>query len=75
MTAKRVVIALVSFLTVYMVVTLIFALSQGSMRWDWWWAVPVGVLFITAIIAFRVLIQRSQEAAEQADRETDATTG
>lgn len=69
---SRIVIALVSFLTVYMVVTLILALSQDSMRWDWWWTVPVGVLFVTAVIFFRVLVQRSQDAAERADRETDA---
>lgn len=69
MSAKRIIVALVSFLVIYMVVTLVFALGQGSMRWEWWWTVPVGGLFIVVAFAFRVMVQRSQEAADRADRE------
>ena len=45
------------------------ALGQEDMGWGWWWAVPVGGLFLLAIIGFRVLVQRSLEAAERADAE------
>ena len=34
--------------------------------------VPVGGAFILVVVGFRVLVQRSQEAAERADREADA---
>lgn len=72
MSARRVVMALIFLLVLYMVVTLGFALAQGSMRWDWWWAVPVGIVFITIVLTFRILMQKSLEAAERADREAEA---
>ena len=60
--------ALGIFIAIYMLVTVIFALSQGSMAWQWWWTIPVGGLFVLVAITFRILVQRSAEAADRADR-------
>ena len=69
---RRLVTTLVVGLVLFMVATVAIAIGQEDMGWGWWWAVPVGGLFLLAIIGFRVLVQRSQEAAERADREADA---
>jgi len=67
--AGRLVWALVALIVVFMAGTVVVALGQEDMDWGWWWAVPVGGLFLLAIIGFRVLVQRSLEAAERADAE------
>lgn len=72
MRLKHLVWALVAFLVIYMVVTVAFALGQGSMAWEWWWTIPVGGVFFLVAITFRILVQRSSEAADRADREADA---
>ena len=61
--------ALVAMIAVFMTGTVVVALGQEDIGWGWWWAVPVGGLFLLAVIGFRVLVQRSQEAAERADAE------
>lgn len=71
MTTKRLVIVLVTLIAVFMVGTVVVALWQEDFSWGWWWAVPVGGVFLLAIIGFRVLVQRSQEAADRADDEAD----
>lgn len=71
MTTKRLVIVLVTLIAVFMVGTVVVALWQEDFNWGWWWAVPVGGVFLLAIIGFRVLVQRSQEAADRADDEAD----
>ncbi len=68
MSTKRLVVALVATIAVFMASTVVVALAQDDLGWGWWWAVPVGGLFLLAIIGFRVLVQRSQEAAEREDR-------
>lgn len=62
---------LVSILVVFMIATVVVAVWQERLVWGWWWAVPVGGGFVALVIGFRVLVQRSQEAAERADRELD----
>lgn len=69
MTTKRLVIALLAMIVIFMTGTVVIALGQDDFDWGWWWAVPLGGFFVLAIIGFRVLVQRSQEAAERADRE------
>lgn len=69
MTTKRLVIALLAMIVIFMTGTVVIALGQDDFHWGWWWAVPLGGFFVLAIIGFRVLVQRSQEAAERADRE------
>jgi hypothetical protein len=49
----------------------VVAVWQERLGWGWWWAVPVGGGFVALVIGFRVVVQRSQEAAERADRELD----
>lgn len=71
MTIRRLVTSLVVLLSLFMVATVVVALWQEDLGWGWWWAVPVGGVFLVAIIGFRVLVQRAQEAAELADREAD----
>lgn len=63
--------AVVVYIVVFMSATLAIALFQEDMNWGWWWVVPIGVFFVVATIGFRVLVQRSHEAAERADREAD----
>ena len=67
--SRGLVTALLVLIVVFMIGTVIVALWQDDMGWGWWWAVPVGGLFLLAIIGFRVLVQRSLEAAERADAE------
>ncbi|WGT47739.1 hypothetical protein [Tessaracoccus lacteus] len=64
---RRLVTALVVGLVLFMVATVAIAIWQEDIGWGWWWAVPVGGGFIAAIVGFRILVQRSQEAAERAD--------
>lgn len=71
MTTKRLVIVLVTLIAVFMAGTVVVALWQEDSNWGWWWAVPVGGVFLLAIIGFRVFVQRSQEAADRADDEAD----
>ncbi|GAA4891360.1 hypothetical protein GCM10025789_05250 [Tessaracoccus lubricantis] len=72
MRLKPLVVALVALLAVFMVGTVVIAVTQEQIGWGWWWAVPLGGAFILAIVGFRVLVQRSAEAAERADAELDA---
>ena len=71
MRLKYLMIPLVILITVFMIATVVIALTQEDIGWGWWWAVPLGGLFIVAIVGFRILVQRSQEAADRADREFD----
>ena len=71
MSTKRLMTILVSILVVFMIATVVVAVWQERLGWGWWWAVPVGGGFVALVIGFRVLVQRSQEAAERADRELD----
>lgn len=71
MPTRRLVISLVALLAMFMAATVAVAFWQERLGWGWWWAVPVGGVFVVAIIGFRVLVQRAQEAAERADREAD----
>lgn len=71
MTTKRLVVALVALLVVFMTATVVIAFGQDDFDWGWWWAVPLGGVFVLVVLGFRVLVQRSQEAAERADREAD----
>lgn len=71
MTTKRLVVALVALLVVFMTTTVVIAFAQDDFDWGWWWAVPLGGVFVLLVLGFRVLVQRSQEAAERADREAD----
>lgn len=75
MRLKPVVVALIVLIVVFMIGTVAIAITQGNIGWGWWWAVPLGGFFILAIIGFRVLVQRSQEAADRADREFDEAQG
>lgn len=72
MASRRLVTVLVAGLSVFMIATVCVALWQEDLGWGWWWAMPVGGAFILVVVGFRVLVQRSQEAAERADREADA---
>ena len=71
MTTKRLVTALVVVLVGFMMATVAIAFGQDDIDWGWWWAVPLGGFFVLVVLGFRVLVQRSQEAAERADREAD----
>lgn len=71
MRTKPLVISLVVLIVVFMVGTLVIALTQEDIGWGWWWVVPVSGVFLLAIIGFRVAVQRSVEAAERADRQTE----
>lgn len=71
MTTKRLVAALAVVLVGFMAATVAIAFSQDDVDWGWWWAVPLGGFFVLVIIIFRLLVQRSQEAAERADRKAD----
>lgn len=66
---RPVVGALIALLVVFMIGTVVIAVTQEQLGWGWWWAVPLGGLFVLAIVGFRILIQRSQEAADRADTE------
>ena len=72
MTTRRLVVTLVTLLSLFMVATVVVAIWQEDFNWGWWWTVPVGAGFLLVIIGFRILVQRSQAAAERADREADA---
>lgn len=71
MRQRPLVVALVALIAVFMIGTVVIALTQEDIGWGWWWAVPLGGVFVLVVLGFRVLVQRSQEAAERADREAD----
>ncbi|RMB58165.1 hypothetical protein [Tessaracoccus antarcticus] len=73
MSTKALVTLVVTLMSLFMVGTVVIALMQDDIEWGWWWAVPIGGVFVLAIIGFRVLVQRSAEAAERLDRELDAS--
>ena len=73
MSTKALVTVVVTLLSLFMVGTVVIALLQDDVAWGWWWAVPIGGVFVLSIIGFRMLVQRSAEAAERLDRELDAT--
>lgn len=72
MSTKALVSVAVSLLALFMVATVVIALVQDDVEWGWWWTVPIGAGFVLAVIGFRLLVQRSSEAAERMDRELDA---
>jgi len=63
--------ALTVLIVVFMIGTVIVAVWQDDIGWGWWWAVPVGGSFVLAILGFRLLVQRAQEAERRED-EADA---
>lgn len=69
--SRRLVGALTALIVVFMIGTIIVAVWQESIGWGWWWAVPVGGGFLLAILGFRVLVQRAQEAERREDAEDD----
>lgn len=73
MSTKALVSVAVTLLALFMVATVVIALVQDDVEWGWWWTVPIGAVFVLAIIGFRLLVQRSSEAAERMDRELDAS--
>lgn len=73
MSTKALVGIVVSLLSLFMVGTVVIALLQDDVAWGWWWVVPIGGVFVLMIIGFRILVQRSAEAAERLDRELDAS--
>lgn len=64
---RRLVAVLVAILAVFMIATVVVAIWQEDLGWGWWWAVPVGGGFLAVVVGFRILVQRSQEAADRAD--------
>lgn len=56
-----------AILAVFMVATVVVAIWQEKLGWGWWWAVPVGGGFLAVVVGFRILVQRSQEAADRGD--------
>ena len=64
---RRLAGALVALLAVFMVATVVVAIAQDDMGWGWWWAVPVGGGFLAAVLGFRILVQRAQDAADRDD--------
>lgn len=69
--SRRLVTALTVLIVVFMIGTVIVAVWQDDIGWGWWWAVPVGGSFVLAILGFRLLVQRAQEAERRED-EADA---
>lgn len=69
--SRRLVWSLTALIVVFMIGTIIVAVWQESIGWGWWWAVPVGGGFLLAILGFRVLVQRAQEAERREDAEDD----
>lgn len=55
----------------FMFATVMIAIWQEDIGWGWWWVLPLGAGFVAAVIGFRLLIQRSEEAARRADEEWD----
>lgn len=69
--SRRLVWSLTALIVVFMIGTLVVAIWQEDLGWGWWWAVPVGGGFVLAILGFRVLVQRAQEAERREDAEDD----
>ncbi len=69
--SRRLVTALTVLIVVFMIGTVIVAVWQDDIGWGWWWAVPVGGSLVLAILGFRLLVQRAQEAERRED-EADA---
>lgn len=65
------VVTLVTLLSVFMVATVVIAVWQESIGWGWWWAIPLGAVFVLAVIGFRLVIQRADERARLRDAELD----
>ncbi|MDF1487145.1 hypothetical protein [Tessaracoccus caeni] len=65
--SRRLVWSLTALIVVFMIGTLVVAIWQEDLGWGWWWAVPVGGGFVLAILGFRVLVQRAQEAERRED--------
>ena len=72
MSTKALVTVAVTLMSVFMVGTVVIAFIQDDVDWGWWWAVPIGGMFVVMTIVFRLLVQRSAEAAERLDRDLDA---
>ncbi len=70
--SRRLVTALTVLIVVFMIGTVVVAVWQEDLGWGWWWAVPVGGGFVLAILGFRLLVQRAQEAERREDAEEDA---
>lgn len=60
--------AVVAFLVVFMAATVVIALVQDDVAWGWWWVAPIAGVFVVVVLALRLAVQRSVEAAERADR-------
>lgn len=79
MRSRTLIAVLVTFIIIYMVLTVAFAVAQPGLTWTWWWTIPLGGVFIVLALVFRVLVQRSQEAANRADNvdagEAEVPTG
>ncbi|MDO5737305.1 MAG: hypothetical protein Q4P15_12610 [Propionibacteriaceae bacterium] len=73
MSTKKLVTVMVVLWAVFMVSTVVIALLQDDVAWGWWWAVPLGGVFVISIIGFRFLVQRAADAEERLDRELDAS--
>ncbi|MCC2593639.1 hypothetical protein LKO27_09500 [Tessaracoccus sp. OS52] len=71
MPGRRLWIAVVAFISLFMFATVVIALVQEDVNWGWWWVLPIAGLFVVAVLGFRVAVQRSVEAADRADREAD----
>ena len=67
--SRWLVTALSVLIGVFMIGTVVVAVWQEDLGWGWWWAVPVGGGFVLAILGFRLLVQRAQEAERREDIE------
>lgn len=68
-------IGVVAFIVLFMTATVLIALFQEDLDWGWWWVAPLAGMFVVVVLAFRVAVQRSVEAAERADREAEGRLG
>ncbi|MBO1031048.1 hypothetical protein IPV09_06825 [Tessaracoccus sp. SD287] len=68
---NRIVVTLVTLLSLFMIATVIIAVWQQSLGWGWWWVVPLGAGFVALVIVFRVLMQRADDRAQLLDAELD----
>ena len=68
---NRIVVTLVTLLSLFMIATVNIAVWQQSLGWGWWWVVPLGAGFVALVIVFRVLMQRADDRAQLLDAELD----
>jgi len=61
--------AIGAFLAVFMVATVLMAVLWDDRSWGWWWAVPVGTVFVVFMIGFRLVVARMIAASETEDTE------